>query len=65
MSKFIKNLYFILLSIFITIFSIVASANDKFKNFIDGIAKEANTMGISKSIISDFKTTTVIIPRVI
>ncbi|MDB4239008.1 lytic murein transglycosylase [Alphaproteobacteria bacterium] len=63
--KFIKYFNFILLSIFITFFSNVASANDKFKIFIDGIAKEANAMGISKSIISDFKTTTVFIPRVI
>ena len=65
MLKFIKYFNFILLSIFITFFSNVASANDKFKIFIDGIAKEANAMGISKSIISDFKTTTVFIPRVI
>ena len=65
MLKFIKYFNFILLSIFITFFSNVASANDKFKIFIDGIAKEANAMGISKSIISEFKTTTVFIPRVI
>ena len=65
MLKFIKYFNFILLSIFITFFSNVASANDKFKIFIDGIAKEANAMGISKSIISEFKTSTVFIPRVI
>ena len=66
MSKFIKKINFIFIYIFfITVFSNSASANVKFKVFVEGIAKEASDIGISKSIISDLKKTTIFIPRII
>ena len=56
----------LILLIFVVIFSNSnAYSDNKFLDFIDKVAFEAKTKGISKNIIKDFKTHAKFIPRVI
>ena len=66
MYKFLLNSKSLILLIFVVIFSNSNAYSDNtFLDFIDKVAFEAKTKGISKNIIKDFKTHAKFIPRVI
>ena len=66
MYDFPLNLKYLILLIFVVILSNNnAYSDNKFLDFIDKVAFEAKTKGISKNIIKDFKTHAKFIPRVI
>jgi len=66
MYGFPLNLKSLILLIFVVIFSNSNAYSDNtFLDFIDKVAFEAKTKGISKNIIKDFKTHAKFIPRVI
>ena len=66
MYNFLLNSKYLILLIFVVIFiNSNAYSENKFLDFIDKVAFEANTKGISKNIIKDFKSHAKFIPRVI